>query len=78
MSKTDDLLVAVQALKDEETLVLQFIADQAQKLSDAAAALKAAQDALAAAGNNDPQLQSAIDGINGVISDLNAKVAPAA
>lgn len=74
MSKTDDLLTAVQALKDEEVVVLQFMTDQAQKLSDALAALAAAQ----AAGSNDPQIQTAIDGINGVVSDLKAKATPSA
>lgn len=72
MSKADDLLVVVQALKDEETLVLQYITAQALKLADVSAQLQALIDA----GNSDPKIQEAIDSINTVVTDLQSKITP--
>lgn len=72
MSKADDLLIAVQALKDEETQVLQYITAQSLKLADVSAQLQALIDA----GNSDPKIQEATDSINAVVADLQAKITP--
>ena len=64
MSKVDELLTSVQALKDEETVVLKFITDQAAVLAQTSSDLQAAKDALANAGVDTTKIQSAIDSIN--------------
>lgn len=72
MSKVDDLLTAVAALKAEEDVVLQYITAQALKLAEVSAQLQALIDA----GNVDPKIQEATDSINAVVADLQAKITP--